>query len=91
MEGLEPCLCLPDVHTSTKISLNWSKKGIRKQVGYITCTQNSPETHKNAQGPLGETRASNDKQPPGGMPKKNRKHVPRTAPRRKKILYLFMS
>jgi hypothetical protein len=67
MKGPEPRLCSPDVRTNAKISLE--QKGIRKQAGYITCTQNSPQTHENAQGLPGETRASNDKQPSGGMPR----------------------
>jgi hypothetical protein len=68
MEGPEPCLCLPDVRTNAKFSLE--QTGIRKRAGYITCTQNSPQTHENAQGSPGETRASDDKQPPGDMPRK---------------------
>jgi hypothetical protein len=84
MEGPEPCLCLPDVRTNAKISLE--QKGIRKQVGYITFTQNSPQTHENAEGPPGETRSSDDKEPPGGMPRKNRERVSRTAPRCKNFL-----
>jgi hypothetical protein len=81
MEGLEPRLCSPDVHTNAKISLE--QKSIREQAGYITCTQNSPQTHKNAQVLLGKTRASDDKQPPGGIPRKNCERVPCTAPHRK--------
>ena len=45
MEGPEPCLRLPDVCTNAKILLE--QKGIREQAGYITCTQNSPQTHEN--------------------------------------------
>jgi hypothetical protein len=56
-----------------------------RYIVYISPT-NSPQTHENAQVLPGKTRASDDRQPPGGMPRKNRERVPRTAPHQKKFL-----